>query len=65
MPWRAMLHTLDLPAIMRRLVATPDTFEQQRVHYQHPDEPRDYTVRGVPAAVRPALAALGFVVSNN
>ena len=65
MPWRAMLHTLDLPAIMHRLVATPDTFEQQRVHYQHPYEPRDYTVRGVPASVRPALAALGFVVEND
>ena len=65
MPWRAMLHTLDLPAIMRRLVATPDTFEQQRVHYQHPYEPRDYTVRGVPASIRPALAALGFVVEND
>ena len=59
-----MIHTLDLPAIMSRLLASPETFEQQRVSYQHPYEPRDYTARGVPASLRPALAALGFTLAS-
>lgn len=61
-PWRAMLETLDLQATMEQLVASPESFEAQRVNYRHPYEPQDYIVSGVPAASHKQLEALGFAL---
>ena len=59
--WRALLHTLDLKLVTQQLRANISTFEQQRVSYHHPYEPRDYILRNAPASCRTQLGALGFV----